>query len=160
MAKVYSDAENVQAIAQRIIPMYHPELATARIKYIYVDKGGTKSGRPVPGKIKKITGSLEYLLDCDFLFEVALDQWNELTDRQRQALIDHLLERCTGEEDESTGDMKWVVREPDVNEFAAILRRHGAWNDDLSTFATVAKEIDDDSMVNEVVASTTVTQST
>ena len=85
--------------------------------------------------------------------EIALDQWNELADTQRKALIDHLLECCTGEEDEDDGggDMKWSVREPDVQEFSAILRRHGAWNDDLAAFASIAKTIDIDSLVSEAV---------
>lgn len=156
MPKLYSSAESVEAVAQRLIPMFHPELATARVKYLFVDKASAKGGRAVAGKIRKISGSLEYLLECDFLVEVALDQWNEKTDTQRQALIDHLLERCTGEEDENSGDMKWVTREPDVTEFTAILRRHGAWNDDLAGFASVAKTVDIDSMVEDVVSAASV----
>ena len=156
MPKLYSSAESVEAVAQHLIPMYHPELATARIKYLFVDKASAKGGRPVAGKIRKISGSLEYLLECDFLFEVALDQWNEKTETQRQALIDHLLERCTGEEDEKTGDMSWTTREPDVAEFTSILRRHGAWNDDLAGFASVAKTVDIDGMVEDVVSSASV----
>jgi FAD/FMN-containing dehydrogenase len=160
MAKVYSDSESVEAVAQRLIPMYHPELSTARIKYIFVDKAGMRNGRPRMGKVNKVTGAYEYLLEMDFIVEVASDQWNEQTDRQRQALIDHLLEQCTGEEDENTGDMKWVVREPDIHEFSAILRRHGAWNGDLTTFVSVAKEIDIEGMVNEVINSSTVRSTT
>jgi hypothetical protein len=160
MAKVYSEADNVQAIAQRLIPNYHPELATARIKYIFVDKASAKNGRPTLGKVRRVSGALEFLLECDFIVEVALDQWNEKTERQRQALIDHLLERCVGEEDEQSGEMKWSTREPDVHEFSTILRRHGTWNDDLSTFASVAKEIDIDTMVNEANTTQTVSNRT
>lgn len=152
MAKTYSTAESAEVIAQHLIPMYHPELATARIKYISVDKGSTKNGRILPGKIRRISGALEYLLECDFLIEIAMDAWNELSESQRQAAMDHLLERCTGEEDENTGDMKWTTREPDVSEFTAILRRHGAWNDDLTGFATVAKTVDIDGLVADVVS--------
>ena len=156
MPKLYSSAESVEAVASNLIPMYHPEIATARIKYLFVDKASTKGGRPVNGKVRKISGSLEYLLECDFIVEVALDQWNEKSEEQRQALVDHLLERCTGEEDEKTGDMNWTTREPDVSEFTAILRRHGAWNDDLAGFASVAKTVDIDGMVEDVVASAAV----
>lgn len=152
MAKTYSTAESAEVVAQHLIPLYHPELATARIKYISVDKGSTKNGRILPGKVRRISGALEYLLECDFLVEVALDAWNELSDNQRQAAMDHLLERCTGEEDEQSGDMKWTTREPDVAEFTSILRRHGAWNDDLVGFTTVAKTVDIDAMVEDVVS--------
>ena len=156
MPKLYSPAESVEAVASNLIPMYHPEIATARIKYLFVDKASAKGGRPVPGKVRKISGALEYLIECDFVLEVALDQWNEKSAEQRQALIDHLLERCTGEEDEKTGEMKWAMREPDVAEFTSILRRHGAWNDDLAGFASVAKTVDIDGMVADVVAASTV----
>ena len=54
--------------------------------------------------------------------------------------------------------MKWSTREPDVQEFAAILRRHGAWNEDLAAFTVIAKEIDVDSIVQEAVATITTTQ--
>ena len=154
MPKLYSNAENVEAAAQQAIPMFHPHLATARISYVYVDKAGMKNGRPVLGKVRKVSGVLEHLLEKDFLIEVALDTWNDLADTQRQALVDHLLERCFGEEDEKTGEMKWSTREPDVQEFSTILRRHGAWNDDLAGFVSVAKTVNVDEMVADAVAET------
>ena len=67
-----------------------------------------------------------------------------------------LLERCTGEEDEQNGDMKWTTREPDVAEFTVILRRHGAWNDDLAGFASVAKTVDVESLIEDVVSAASV----
>jgi hypothetical protein len=151
MPKVYALAESVQAVAQTIIPIYHPELATARIIYVFVEKASMKNGRPVLGKSKKVTGSLEFLLEADFMIEIALDQWNELTPKQRQALTDHLLERCTGEEKEEDASMVWNIREPDVNEFMSILQRHGAWNDALSGFVSVAQQVNVDSLVDGVM---------
>ncbi len=47
MPKLYDLAESVETLAASQIPMYHPELATARIKYVFVDKGSLKNGRPV-----------------------------------------------------------------------------------------------------------------
>ena len=159
MPKVYGTAEGVETMAGELIPQFHPELATARFKYVFVDKASQKNGKPVRGKVRRITGILDFLIETDFLVEVALDCWNEMHDSQRKALIDHLLESCTGEEDANNGgEMKWSVREPDVQEFAAILRRHGAWNEDLAAFTVIAKEIDVDSIVEEAVATITTTQ--
>ena len=162
MPRIYDNADAVEAIAKAIIPTYHPELATARIRYVYCDKAGSKGGKPVNGKVRKISGVLEFLLDTDFVMEIALDRWNEMTPEQRQALIDHMLERCWGEEDEEDAgaEMKWTLREPDVQEFSSILRRHGAWNDDLADFASVAKEIDLAAIVNETTAAATQQQTT
>lgn len=147
--KVYSDAEVVKALAGGVIANYHPELATARLRFIFVDTASKKGGLPVLGKARKVAGALEYLLELDFLIEIAADQWNDMGQEQREALVDHLLERCTGEEDEKTGEMKWTLREPDVQEFSAILRRHGAWNDALTGFVSVAQEIEVDTLARE-----------
>ena len=152
MAKEYGLSEAVEAMAQQTIPIYHPYLATARICYLYVDKGSMKAGRPVLGKVKKVSGALKFLLEKDFIVEIALDFWNELADTQRQALVDHLLEQCFGEEDEDSGEMVWSVREPDVREFSTILRRHGAWNENLAGFVSVAKTVNIDEMVADAVS--------
>jgi hypothetical protein len=162
MPRIYDNADAVQALATQLIPTYHPELATARIRYVFCDKAGMKGGKPVNGKVRKISGVLEYLLDVDFLMEVGLDRWNEMTAEQRTALVDHLLECCWGEEDEEDAGapMKWTLREPDVREFSSILRRHGAWNDDLAGFTSIAKEIDLQAIVSETSTEATQQQTT
>jgi len=152
MPKLYGEAEQVETIAQRILPQFHAELATARIQYIFVETASAKGGRPVMGKVRKVSGALEYLLEKDFIIELALDVWNTLSDHQRTALVDHLLERCTGEEDEKTSEIKWSVREPDVHEFTTILRRYGAWTVDLEGMVSVAQEINVEERVQEVEA--------
>lgn len=152
MPKVYGIAESVETIAKSLISTYHPELATAEIKYVFVDKGSMKGDRPVYGKVRKFSGSMEFLLNANFMVEIGLDHWNELSPRQRTALVDHLLECCTGEEDEEDpgAPMKWKVREPDVQEFRTILQRHGAWTEDLSGFVSVAQRLNTDNVVAAV----------
>lgn len=158
MPKVYSDAESVKAISGGLVANYHPELATARVEYIFVDKASAKGGIDVLGKTRKVSGPLEYLLELDFLIEIAGDKWVELSNEQRLALVDHLLERCTGEENEKTGEMQWKIREPDVQEFSSILRRHGAWNDQLTGFVSVAHEIQVDTIAREEAGVDTTTE--
>jgi hypothetical protein len=149
MPKVYSSAESVESIAGGLIPNYHPELATARIMYVFVSEASQKGGRDVLGKARKLAGLQEWALEKDFIVEVALDKWNELSEPQRTALTDHLLERCFGEEDEKTSEMKWTLREPDVQEFSTILERHGAWHDSLVGFITVAQSLNIDEIAEE-----------
>lgn len=152
MAKDYGTAESVEMVAKGLIPSYHPELLTARIVYIFVSEASKKNGKPIPGKVRKISGPLEFLLEKDFMIEVALDEWNNYTVGQRAALVDHLLERCTGEEGED-GMMKWSVRDPEIHEFATILNRHGAWHSDLDNFISVARQIDFDDIAEQAAAS-------
>jgi hypothetical protein len=149
MSKVYSLAESVQTIASGLIPNYHAELAEARIGYVFVDKASMKGGQALFGKVKKFAGYLEWALELDFLVEVAADKWNELAEAERTALVDHLLERCTGEEDEKTGALNWTTREPDVQEFSTILDRHGAWHSSLVGFVSIAKKVNLDGLVEE-----------
>jgi hypothetical protein len=134
----YTEAEAVELLARELLPVHHPEIASANIKFVFRTKASSKNGRPVMGTVRKVSGVMKYLTDIDFLMEVAMDVWNTLSGEQRRALVDHLLERCTGDENENDpgGSMKWKLREPDVHEFSSILSRYGAWNDDLLAFQT------------------------
>jgi len=163
MAQVYTEAEPVENLANSLIGTHHPELATAIIRYIFKEKASSKGGKIVLGSVKKLSDQQKFLMEGhpDFLLEIPLDVWNEMDGAKRTALVDHFLERCTGEEEEQTSEMKWATREPDVHEFSSILRRHGAWTEDLSNFASVAKELDlsfmtGDSEDSEVVQQATV----
>jgi Putative phage metallopeptidase len=149
MAKEYSTAEAVEHIASGLIPNHHPELATARVMYCFVSTAGTRGGVDVMGRARKISGFTEWAIEQDFVIEVALDKWNDLGPAQRVALVDHLLERCTAEEDEKTGDLKFRIREPNVSEFTSILQRHGAWNDTLTEMVSIAQTIELDQIVAE-----------
>jgi hypothetical protein len=154
-AQIITDAEAVQSLAESLISSHHPELATASFRYIFKEKAGTKGGKPVSGNVKKVSDVDKYLIEGnpDFILIVPMDLWNEMDSSKRTALVDHLLERCTGTEDDKTGEMKWSTREPDVHEFATILQRHGAWNDALDSFASVCVELDNEAPLNERVHS-------
>jgi len=144
MAQNYEEAQAVESIADSLIGTHHPELAEAKFRYIFKEKCSKRRGKTVLGTVKKLGELQTFLIEGnpDFLMEIPLDVWNELDASRRTALVDHLLERCTGEEDEQTAEMKWKTREPDVYEFSSILRRHGAWTEDLSNFASVAQTLD------------------
>jgi len=128
---------------------YHPELATARIAYLFIDRVPKKGGRELYGKAVKVSGRWQELTELDFCIEVSLPKWQDLTDDQKTALIDHLLERCSGEEDEEDGSYKWSLREPDVQEFSTILQRHGIWNESLTGFVQVAQSLNIADIVRE-----------
>ena len=145
-------ADDVQEVAKRLIPNYHPELATARIQYLFVAKTPKKGGREVMGKASKVSGRWEYLTDLDFILEVPRPLWRTLDDAKRRALVDSLLERCTAQENDQTGALKWVMREPDTSEFSTILQRHGAWNETLTGFVTVAQSIELNSILDETLS--------
>lgn len=146
MPQSLSNAEVVQEIAERLIPLHHAEIATARIKYLFQEKAATKGGKPVLGKAQKVSGTLEFFADCDFILFVAQDTWDPLDGGKRIALIDHLLECCTGEESEKDpgAPIVWKTREPDIREFGTILSRYGAWTEDLQSFLSIAQSLNEE----------------
>lgn len=145
----YSSASDVEEIAEGLIPNHHPELASARIQYLFTETASKKGGRELMGKASKVSGRWEFLTELDFVIEVAAPIWKDLSPERRQALVDHLLEHCTAQENEETGDFKWSLREPDVKEFATVLQRHGCWADHLAGFLHVAQNVDLSSIVDE-----------
>lgn len=145
----YAVAESVSRFAESLIATQHPHLATAQIDYLFVDKEMKAKGRILFGKVSCPGALLKYYTGKDFIMEISTKSWNELTAQQRQALVDHLLERCSGEEDEDSGEMKWKLREPDVQEFGTILHRHGVWHDGLRDFISVARTIPFDAIISE-----------
>lgn len=128
---IFAEFEAIEEIAKELIREYHPDLATARIRYICRNKAAKKGGHPVPGSVFKMSPKYEYLVGCDFVVEVALEVWNEFNPSQRRAVVDHLLSRCAGEENEEDGEMKWKLRPPVVQEFPEVVERNGQWNNSL-----------------------------
>lgn len=149
MPRVFSGAEAVESLAGGLIPNYHTELVTARMMYVFVDQAAKKGGKELWGKAQKVSGIWEWVVEKDFVITVPADKWITLNEAQQTALVDHLLERCTGEEDEKSGEITWKIREPDVQEFSNILQRHGAWHPDLEGFVLVAHDVEIDQIVEE-----------
>ena len=134
--------EAIERMAEGLIANYHPELTAARIMYTFISEAPAKGGQKLYGKVSKTSGFLEWILEQDFIVMISGDLWGESAAHERTAILDHLLERCTGEENEKDGSMVWKIREPDVQEFSSILDRHGAWNTTLAGFISVAKKVD------------------
>ena len=147
---LYGGFDAVREIAEKLIPKYHDSIASAHILYVSRSKAAKSGGKLVPGKVMKVAPLYRYLTidalrqqekngtmdvsslpEADFIVEVALDVWNGMSPQQRTALVDHLLARMVGVEDEKTGAMKYAVRPPQVQEFPEVAERNGVWNDDL-----------------------------
>lgn len=141
MPRTFEEAESVESIAQGLIPNYHAQLATARILYVFSSDSWTKNGRELSGKVQKLSGFNEWAVERDFVIFVAQNKWNDMTESQRSALVDHLLSSCTGDEDDDTGEYKWKVLDPEVQEFTDVLFRHGAWHEGLVDFVKQAKKV-------------------
>lgn len=146
---VIGDMESVAEIAKKLIAKHHHELASANIIYLCRNKAAKAAGVLVPGHVKKASPTEAHISrsyfdgqdgeEAHFIVTVALEVWNNMQPSQRIALVDHLLTRCVGTEDEKTGEMKYGVRPPQVQEFPEVAERHGRWNDGLSELGDCLK---------------------
>lgn len=68
--------------------------------------------------------------------EIAADMWdNVLSDEQRVALVDHELYHFRVDRNDDD-DVVLSIRPHELEEFAAVLARHGLWRPDIQHFMT------------------------
>jgi hypothetical protein len=150
MATEYSEAPEVEKVAEKIVKEFHPHLHGVRIDYVFVSKTD-KEGMPQPilskgkhvhGKAKKISGLNAYLAskyetpddEEFFVIEISHYSWSYFSPDQRVALVDHELTHCALGAETGTPE----IRSHDVEEFTEIVKRRGLWEPDLEQFAQVA----------------------
>jgi len=113
------------AIAERIREEYHPELVEARIRYVFIPHGPAKNGVVRLGVAKRQSALNALLTEADFVIILSHDHWLDLTPSQREALLDHELCHCTVSLDTDGQPDGWALVHHDIEEFAAVVTRHG-----------------------------------
>jgi hypothetical protein len=138
----------------KLIANYHPDLALVsdQIAIIFKEKStpapsaegevqGKKRGRKpkedakpkkiVYGKAKKAPAILSVLGKKNYVYilEINANEYNNLNDKQKVALFDHLLCSCHVEFNEETGDPTYSIGKPDFSFFIGEIQRHGIWQD-------------------------------
>lgn len=139
MAQEYWRADEADDIVQKYMK-YHADLVGARIACIFKEKATKSDGQPIVGKITKCSRKYQPLMDepYDYVITLGADAWSELDNAQREAWIDHLLEHAYGVEKETTGEMVWKTRKPELMGFPSIIHRHGIhWMPGLPKIATL-----------------------
>lgn len=120
-------SSEVLEIAQDLIQKYHQSLQEARIAFVFRDKASKSANKMVLGKASKVSDKLKAAgLDYDFLIWLAEEEYSELGDEQRRALIDHELSHC------SFFDNVPKMIHHDIEEFRGIIQRYGFWNNSLA----------------------------
>lgn len=115
-------AERIAAI---IGPILHPDLAPARIAYLFRKEIKNKAG-----VASKAGGKLQFLTNLDYTIEINWTTWRQMPAEQRIALIDHELTHCVFDAEKDT----WVLREHDIEEFREVVDRWGLWHPALKDF--------------------------
>ena len=136
----------IEAFMRSAIREDHDHLVQAKIAIAWrVGFKPDADGKLVLGKMK-VVGELEREMhDFDAALILNRETWAKFDDKQRAALVDHELchlELARDEEGETLydghGRIKYRARKHDVEEFEAIILRHGCYKADLESFARAA----------------------
>ena len=129
MGSMWKAGDEVRDIMLDLVSKYHPHLANAEIAIVFKEKASKAGGRAILGKSKKAPPLVNVLGDTEYVFvmELASDEWDELTQKQQFALVDHHLCSMRGDEDPQTAEMKYYLVPPDFSAYFSEIERHGVW---------------------------------
>lgn len=148
----YWRAKDVETIVEQLVPEHHGHLdrPDVTIRCVYRDTIAKSRGRMVLGKARKISGLNAHLVGLVrrddlgddpadfFVIEVPHEPWQALTEQQQLALVDHELSHLYVAIPEGPDeDRKLVMISHDLEEFHAVVARHGLWRPDLEKLARI-----------------------
>lgn len=117
-------------------------LKMVKIGYMFREEAPISEGKVTVGMAIRVDDRNWAIHKTDALIEIARDVWEEASEQFRQALMDHELshisvvmdEAATPVMDESTGRIRIRIKKHDIEEFADVLERHGAYHESLRVF--------------------------
>ena len=139
----YTDAPEVEEIAQQVIEQY-PELEDckfANIKYLFKIADRSREY----GKCGRATGKWNYLTNYDYVVEIWDGAWINFNDKQKQALVYHELRHVLRivVEKETGPEIRWRIREHDIETFLDELTYFGAWNTRLRELVSTVVNLEE-----------------
>jgi hypothetical protein len=139
--------EDIDSEPYRILEemrQFHPEISGAAIAMAWrKNLKPDADGHLILGKCIKVGDLHREFTQYDFIILLNRDTWEdpEFTDEKKRALVDHELCHATVATDDEGGKIDergrtvWRVRKHDIEEFYAIVQRHGCYKRDLELFA-------------------------
>jgi hypothetical protein len=141
--------KELHGILNDLIERFHAELTGARIALAWnLAWKPDVDGRVILGKCKKASDLDRELAPYDFviLLRRFFFEDGEVSNEQRRALIDHELTHATVKLDrrgEPVEDLKgrkvYRLRKHDLEEFSAVVERHGLYKRDIEQFAAALR---------------------
>lgn len=130
---------DIYELVEELVAAHHDHLAEARIALVWVHNvKPDRDGHLVLGKARKISQREQLWNEHDFSIELNEFAWRELKVEQRRALVDHELCHLAVDQDEETEEETFRIRKHDLEEFNAVVRRHGLWREEAQTFVDAA----------------------
>lgn len=118
---------SVLRTAENLIENFHPILKAARIAFVFREKAQKQGDRYILGQCAKVPEKFQPYLAYDYVIWLSEDDYSGMDDLRREALIDHELCHCKFSVQSGT----WGIRPHDIQEFAAVIERHGVWSHDV-----------------------------
>ncbi len=134
MAKFKKARPEIEEMARKIIAQHHSDLVEAKIEFIEKDGEWNSKGKIKLGSAQKVSDKMKALINAVFIITINGPVWNQLQKEEKEALLDHELCHCVKVGEDKFGNPKWDINSHDVEEFSAIIRRHGLWKPDLVQF--------------------------
>lgn len=131
--EIWKAGTEVMKMVQDLIAKFHPHLVLIEedIGVVFREKATEKAGLVIPGATKKAPSILPVLTDkkftYKFIIEIGANAWNEFSEKQKMALLDHHLCAMKVEEDPNSGEIKCVLRPPDFVGYKEEIERWGMW---------------------------------
>ena len=140
MAKEYWEAKDVEMLAEEnVIKEWHPDLREFKIAYVFTDDIKIK-GRAIAAKIKKASPLEQFISGQQILLIVNYDVWQRVDIPYKLALLDHEFHHVKVFVDK-VGRPELVMLDHDIEEFNDVLRRHGAWRNEVKDFLEIAEQL-------------------
>lgn len=137
------DQPEIYAMLGELVEAHHDHLIGAEIRIAFYEGWNPDDdGHLTLGKCKIASELDRRLHGCQVIVILNRDAWEHFSERQKRALLDH--ELCHAEikldkdlqpVEAEEGRKVYRTRKHDIEEFRAVVERHGIWKDDLQTFA-------------------------
>jgi hypothetical protein len=138
-AEFYDASESLINLAHELIQANHGHLVEAKIKYLFRTGNWEVKKRDTWGQAKKVGKEIKFLTGYDFIITIQQDVWEQLQIEDRKALLDHELQHCSAGTD-NVGNKVWYVQGHDLEDFHAIIRRHGLWSPALKKLGNMLNQ--------------------
>lgn len=140
----YKKDKRLQEFGMSIAKDFHEDkLDKAKFLFAFQSPAQKSGDRVVLGRAIKVSPMTRDLanMNADFIIIIAEDEWKDLADDKRMALIDHQLSHCAVHEDEKNpGKPVFKIAPHDLGEFSDVVRRHGIHCDEILPFVAAAKQ--------------------
>ena len=143
-----------------LVKQHHEHLLQAHIGLCWnAAWRADKDGLLVLGKCRKASDFNREFSEYDFVILLNEEAWQDLTEAQRLALLDHECCHCEADLDDAgkqkedeRGRLCWRIRKHSIEEFKEIVTRHGMYKADLADFVKAARESQATSLFPRVAA--------